>query len=238
MAKTRFSRLLVLILTAILLVAVFAFGLVACNNNNNENNTPPQNIAFTDKEAFNLSADGKILKGLTPEYKNAVSVSLPYNVEHIVAGAFDDCPNLASISLPSNLKSIGEGAFNNTAWYNNQPDGLLYIEKWLIGYKGDMPENSSIVINEETRGIADSAFYNQENLTEITIPDDICYIGESVFSACDNLTSASAPSHSLAYLPKSSIKNVTVTSGSELSDLAFHYYPALETVSLPDGMFS
>ena len=87
------------------------------------------------------------------------------------------------------MTSIGNNAFYNTAWYNNQPDGLVYAGKVVYKYKGEMPKNTEIVIKDGTLGIADEAFHNCSGLTSITIPNSVTSIGNNAFDGCSGLTS-------------------------------------------------
>ena len=51
-------------------------------------------------------------------------------------------------------------------------------------------------INETLKSIdiiCDSAFYGNKYLTEIVIPDNVNYIGESAFANCNNLTKVTLP---------------------------------------------
>ena len=117
------------------------------------------------------------------------SITIPDSVTSIGEGAFSGCTGLTSITIPDSVTSIGEYAFFNTAWYNNQPNGLVYAGKVAYKYKGTMPSNTSIVLKEGTLGIADSAFYGCTGLTSVTIPDSVTSIGSSAFSGCTSLTS-------------------------------------------------
>ena len=54
------------------------------------------------------------------------SVTIPNNVTSINSTAFDGCSGMTSVTIPNSVTSIGAGAFSGTAWYNNQPNGLVY----------------------------------------------------------------------------------------------------------------
>ena len=108
--------------------------------------------------------------------------------------AFAHCKNLKNIKIPDSVTTIELGAFNDTLWYNNQPDGLLYAGKVLYLYKGEMPENTKITLKNDTSGIADNAFSYCTNLTNIKIPDSVTIIGAWAFFSCTNLTAIEIPS--------------------------------------------
>ena len=112
------------------------------------------------------------------------SITIPEGVTSIGYGAFFGCSSLASITIPESVVSIGYGAFDGTAWYDNHPEGLVYMDKVLYGYKGTMPENMSIKVKGGTKVIAGGAFYECNNLTNITIPESVVSIGDCAFGGC------------------------------------------------------
>lgn len=115
-----------------------------------------------------------------------------YDVTSIGSFAFQYCNNLTSITIPSSVVSIGSEAFSGTGWLNNQLDGILYLDKWLIGYKGEKP-TGTYVVAEETKGIANNAFLYCSNLTTVTMPNSIKYIGNQAFYGCSGLASITIP---------------------------------------------
>ena len=109
------------------------------------------------------------------------SINIPNSVTSIGQGAFDECYSLASITIPNSVTHIGGNAFHHTAWFDNQPDGLVYVGLVAYTYKGTKPAETSITIAEGTLGIADIAFWGCENLSSITIPNSVTSIGISAF---------------------------------------------------------
>lgn len=149
------------------------------------------------------------------------TITIPDCVTSIGYSAFSGCKGLINITIPDSLTSIGEGAFNDTTWYNNQPDGLVYAGKVAYSYKGTMPDNTSVVLKEGTLGIASSAFSDCNELTSVTIPDSVTNIGGGAFSDCTKLTS------------------ITIGNGvTIIGHAAFRSCTSLTSISIPDSVTS
>ena len=101
--------------------------------------------------------------------------------------AFRGC-SLTSITIGDSVTNIYSTSFSDTPWYNNQPDGVVYLNKALLGYKGTIP-NTSIIVRDETICIGGLAFYYCSNLTSINIPNSVTNIGVGAFEGCAALTS-------------------------------------------------
>ena len=120
------------------------------------------------------------------------SVTIDNSVTRIVDYAFKGCSSLTSITLGNNVTSIGSEVFINTGWYNSQSNGILYLDNWLIGYKGTRP-SGDLIINEGTKGIATSAFSGCSGLTSVIIPNSVTSICDNVFYNCTGLISIEIP---------------------------------------------
>ena len=97
----------------------------------------------------------------------------------IGAGAFNDCASLTSITLPDTIVAIGRDAFTNTTYYEEQPNGLVYVGKVVYGFKGEMTD-TYIVLRNDTIAIAAGAFDGLE-ITSIVIPETVTNIGAGAF---------------------------------------------------------
>ena len=122
------------------------------------------------------------------------SIDIPNSVTAIGNNAFIGCTFLASVTIPNSVSFIGYYAFDGTAWYNNQPNGLVYAGLVAYKYKGAMPSGTSIDIQEGTKGIAESAFNRCGGLTAVNIPNSVAIIGEQAFANCVNLPTVKIPS--------------------------------------------
>ena len=125
--------------------------------------------------------------------KGLTTVTISEGVTRIGDFVFAGCSSLTDIIIPESVTSIGEQAFNGTTWYNNQPEGMVYAGKVAYKYKGTMPEETQITIEDGTIGIADKAFRNCTKLTSISIPESVTSIGASAFENCSSLTKVIVP---------------------------------------------
>ena len=117
--------------------------------------------------------------------------------------AFNGYTELATISIPDSIYKIGmnedwDGALTDTAWYANQPSGIVYAGKVAYSYKGTVSDAHDGVsftngTNEDdgyhltfapgTLGVAAIfvGWDGQENLTKLSLNDELRYIGEWAF---------------------------------------------------------
>jgi hypothetical protein len=192
------------------IVLLLALSLTSCSKSDSGGgksiNSATELKEYLDKQPANspdqpikvaMKANDMMIRDIAEVIKNAgkyVSLDLSGSpLTEIPQGAFNGCKTLAGITIPNSVTSIGYVAFEETAWFktwfDNQPDGVVYLGKVALVYKGTMPANTSIKLNDGTTGIADRAFEDCKTLVGITIPSSVASIGEYAFLYCSNLTS-------------------------------------------------
>ena len=113
------------------------------------------------------------------------NLTIPNSVTQIGNYAFSGCSGFTDdLVIPDSVVSIGLSSFTGTAWYNNQPDGILYLSGCCLGYKGQKP-TGVLNIQDGTRLICGSAFSFCNELTGcLIIPNSVTMIGEKAFQGC------------------------------------------------------
>src|SRR5574344_1762411 len=111
--------------------------------------TIPSNITYNGEDYIVTNIEDDAFRDCT----NLNSIIIRDGLAHIGQNAFRDCKALSSINIPNSVISIGSnalynnsspilqnntdiGTFTGTAWYNKQPDGLVYVGKVAYKYKG------------------------------------------------------------------------------------------------------
>ena len=146
------------------------------------------------------------------------NMTIPNNVKTIGPRCFEKCISLSFVTIPNSVISIGIRAFDDTAWYENQPNGLVYAGKIAYKYKGEMPANTNISIMDGSLGIAGNAFSGCNGLTSVSIPNSVIIIGDVSFSGCSSLISITIPNSVTSIGEKafdgcSSLESVAIGSG-------------------------
>ena len=136
-----------------------------------------------------------------------------------------------------------------------QVDGINY---YLDGSEARVSDNrdysgSKIVIpnsvlydgkNYPVTSIADSAFYSNWSLIEVTIPNSVTTIGERAFTSCSGLTEVTIPNSvmtigSYAFTGCRGLKTVTIgNSVMTIGDYVFASCSGLKTVTIPNAVTS
>lgn len=151
------------------------------------------------------------------------------------------CNTVESIVVPDSVTKIKGGILDNTDWYKQQNEGLIYAGRILYKYKGEMPDNTSIVLKDGTVEIADSAFSGCEALKKILLPNSLKEIGNYAFSRCVNLTNITIPSGvnrigQNAFYQSGLVEIYIPGNVKILDNCAFYYCESLSSIYVEKGV--
>lgn len=176
--------------------------------------------------------------------KNLEAIQFPSSLQSIGGNAFYNCAKIASITIPDSVVCIGRSAFLNTAWYKNKPDGLIYINKIIYKYKGTMPANTTITLNDDTKIIADEAFSRCKTLVAIHLPESLTRIGSGALLNCTALSTIQIPASvteigNSAFFGCTNLTTIEIpTKVRELREYTFYDCTALRSVTIPASVLS
>lgn len=165
------------------------------------------NNAFTvcyDLEYISLPSTLKTIgSGAFSYCRNLREIVLPESLTEIKDRAFEECTGLTSVALPAALTEMGvnpflkcEGLTEIRVSADNPVlasiDGVLFVktERKLLCYPAGR-QQSTYVIPQGIREIAQDAFYRAAAIGEIVLPDSLEKIGKEAFLYCSMLTRVS-----------------------------------------------
>jgi len=165
-------------------------------------------------------------------WSSLLSVEIPDSIVSIGAHAFEDCNALTDIQIPSNIEFVGEDAFSGSwklpfaeditneykAYYlgNDENPYLILIE---FDHMSSSNRSYSYNVKYGTRVICGDMMMWGYKLANITLPETLVAINDSVFANCISLKEIIIPD---------SVKHI----GSS----AFHDLEAITEISIPDGI--
>ena len=112
-------------------------------------------------------------------FTDLTEIHLPDGLKTIDIDAFSNCYKLATVTLPESVNRLSSYAFRSTAIETETVDDITYWKNWVIDASYGI--KSPVVIREGTVGIADDVFTHNSNLTSITLPESLLYIGAKAF---------------------------------------------------------
>ncbi|MBQ4437221.1 MAG: leucine-rich repeat protein [Clostridia bacterium] len=161
------------------------------------------------------------------------SVTIPNTVTNIGSLAFLYCHSLRSITIPSSVVGIGIGAWSGCSGLEtivihcSVTNDYRAAHASATGYEyyeypfGGCDNVTSLTIGNEMTRIGNSLFQGLTRLNAVVIPNSVSSIGENAFSGCSSLTSVAIPN--------------SVTS---IGKSAFYGCSALTSITIPESVTS
>lgn len=188
--------------------------------------TIPDTVTSIDSETF------KNCTGLE-------SITIPDSVTDISDYAFYGCSNLAFIDIPDNAELyVGVDAFAETLWYKSQPEGVVYLENFALGYNGEKSAVTELMIKDGTEVLGLKAFEDCKNIETVILPESLKRIDTYAFRNCTNLKTIDLPGsittmHTNVFSGCENLKNIDIPEG--VSDITGVFSGCgLESVTIAD----
>lgn len=127
---------------------------------------------------------------------NLTSVTIPISVTSIADWAFQNCSALTSITIPERVTSIGEYSFNGCTALTSIIWNATDYSTWdktnhcpVSPFYEIRSQITSFIFGEKVEHIPAAICCGMKNLTSVTIPNGVTFIGNKAFSGCFSLTS-------------------------------------------------
>lgn len=179
---------------------------------------------------------------------NLTTVTGGKNVKILENAAFKNCTKLTSIgNIGQNLKNLGCIVFENTKWFENQKDGIVYLGKIAYCYKGNMPKNTTLTFKNGTYAVSSefisehnsATHFEQPNLVKVVLPKSCKFIGSDAFLNCTNLKSIDLGGAEIAEneaFVSNACETITLPSTMRIIGDDSFTSKVLKTVNLNDGL--
>ena len=201
---------------------------------------------------------------------NLTSIDLPESLVDLSAYAFNGCSGLATIRFPGTIKFVMDyESFSDTPWMAKQYDenGFAVVKGWLLSYNGSaseitipgsvthiaggafsacdsVGEITAVTIPDTVVYIGSRAFYGMSGLADIVIPDGVTFIGYYAFANCSGLRKVRIPDSVTTmeygmFRFCTNLSEVTLSANlTEIPDETFLYCPALTSIEIPGSVAS
>ena len=133
-----------------------------------------------------------------------------------------DCSNLTNVTIPESVVHIGTHAFTRCDKLLQVENGVFYVGKWAVGSDTSA---TTATLRENTVGIGGQAFFRNDNLTSVVVPENVKYIVQGAFNNCNNLTSIT-------------FKGTIEQWGAVNKETYWKYYVPATSVTCSDGVVS
>lgn len=138
---------------------------------------------------FRLSTDGTYyaVAGIGNVKASEITIPAEYvgkPVKVIAREAFANCTGITSITIPASVTSVEVDAFKGCTGLLQQEGGVTYAGKWAVACDTTA---KTVTLRNDTVGIAQGAFYQCADLTNVSIPASVQNISAGAFTECEKL---------------------------------------------------
>ncbi len=137
-------------------------------------------------------------------------------LQTIASEACSNAYGLIDVVLSNTIMELGLDAFENTLFTETNGDYTTFAGQVLLSYAGS---DSEVTIPEDIRFIGAASFQENKNLTKINLPEGIQSIGAAAFKLCENVTEFNIPSTTL-----------------KVCDEAFYRIRHVTKIAIPDSV--
>ena len=184
-----------------------------------------------------------------------VKATINEGVTSIGSYAFNDCDKMVSVAVPESVEKIGESAFSNygdlasvyitnlEAWchinYARWPDNPMWAAEKLFLNDEEITE---LIIPDGMTSIGRFSFAGANAITSVIIPESVTEIGVGAFCGCYSIESVNIPKEIVKIEPItfagcSSIATITIPEGvTEIGSQAFAACSSLKAISIPESV--
>ena len=196
------------------------------------------------------------------------NIVIPSSVKSIGSDAFEYCKSLECIEMNASLEQINTNAFKGCSslvnvYYDGKIDdwcklkfatfnNITYSNPMSYASNFYMLDNEGLIefknkkyskveeltIPSNISSIGSYQFNNFKDIKKITIPDSVTSIGERAFGNCNNIEYATIPAFACSYINKSSLKEVTITSGETIDKNMFENCLSIMRITIPSTIKS
>lgn len=183
-----------------------------------------QSVTFSDSITTLKENAFKNCTGLT-------NITIPKGVEEIGYGVFEGCTNLKDISVDSDSQYLSADSGGNL--YNKDKTILYQVS----------PVLEKVEVLPGVRKIVKEAFYHNEKIREVKMPDSVTDVEKWSFDDCSNLTGVVLSKNikilkAGTFFECRSLKNVTIPEGVTKIEYNAFGRTGLTSITIPDSVIS